>query len=358
MGTPLTRHASNEQMLLRVTRSFVLLAVLVAAACGPAASTASPSPTATATVASASPTPTATTSPTSSQSASRSPIPLPNTAQVAAAGNGVVWMLVAHDRLFRSLDRGETWAERTLPADLPMTAIAFVSDREGWIAAAGSPATQRQAQSVAIWHTSDGAATWTSLNATGIADAQCKGAFAFRDAQHGYLSTWSQNAAPVIYRTADGGRTWSASTPLPDPPGFTTQPGGFSLEAGMVADFGATLFVAAYGQVNGQMRSYVFRSTDGGATWTFAGTAPQAQTGVVFLTPQRWFELLLPGPSTETTDGGGTWHPYASDYQQAAPIAPAIVFGDASVGYATVRGTLKRTIDGGAHWTSLKTPGT
>lgn len=78
----------------------------------------------------------------------------------------------------------------------------------------------------------------------------------------------------------------------------------------------------------------------------------------MFLSSSRWLELIVPGPWTETTDGGATWHPFTSDYQQAAPIAPQIVFGDANVGYATVRGTLQRTIDGGAHWTALRTPGT
>jgi photosystem II stability/assembly factor-like uncharacterized protein len=34
------------------------------------------------------------------------------------------------------------------------------------------------------------------------------------------------------------------------------------------------------------------------------------------------------------------------------------VFGDANVGYATVRGSIQRTTDGGAHWTAIKTPGT
>jgi len=62
--------------------------------------------------------------------------------------------------------------------------------------------------------------------------------------------------------------------------------------------------------------------------------------------------------SKETTDGGTTWHAFTTDYSQAAPIAPDIVFGDPLVGYATVRGAIQRTVDGGAHWTTIKTPGT
>ena len=38
--------------------------------------------------------------------------------------------------------------------------------------------------------------------------------------------------------------------------------------------------------------------------------------------------------------------------------AIAVVFGDASVGYATARGSIQRTTDGGATWAQLRTPGT
>ena len=105
-------------------------------------------------------------------------------------------------------------------------------------------------------------------------------------------------------------------------------------------------------------RTFVFRSADGGATWQFAGVGPTTENGVALVTATRWLQIVPGGSSQETTDGGATWHAYTSDYTQAAPIAPEIVFGDANVGYATVRGAVQRTIDGGAHWATIKTPGT
>jgi photosystem II stability/assembly factor-like uncharacterized protein len=60
----------------------------------------------------------------------------------------------------------------------------------------------------------------------------------------------------------------------------------------------------------------------------------------------------------ETTDAGKTWHPYPADYTQAAGVAPDVVFADPLVGYATVRGGITRTVDGGSHWTAIETPGT
>ena len=39
-------------------------------------------------------------------------------------------------------------------------------------------------------------------------------------------------------------------------------------------------------------------------------------------------------------------------------LTPEVVFADSLVGYATVRGGISRTVDGGLHWTDVHTPGT
>ena len=344
--------------MIRHTKLTVLaLAALLATACSTAAGPTG-SPSASSAPATGSPTPPPSTSPTATTGPSGSPISLPNTAQVAAAGNGVVWMLVAQ-HLFLSTDRGQTWTERTWPPQAPNAVIAFISDRVGWRMEWGSPATQCQSEPVGLGTTTDGATTWRGLDGTGIAPAQCKENLAFVDAQRGYLTAYDPNSAPTIYRTTDGGKTW-AGAKLPDPPGFTTKAGGVSLRPGPVADFGSVLYVSAVGNTGTKETTYDFASKDGGATWTFAGTAPDLPPGahIVFLTPTRWLAPLAPAPWAETTDGGATWHPFQTDYAQAAPVSPQIAFGDAQTGYATVRGGLQRTTDGGAHWNALKTPGT
>jgi photosystem II stability/assembly factor-like uncharacterized protein len=102
----------------------------------------------------------------------------------------------------------------------------------------------------------------------------------------------------------------------------------------------------------------VFRSTDGGAVWGYVATAPLQDGNVVFVTASRWLKLIGPGQSTETTDAGVSWHRYASDYSQAAPVAADFVFADSNVGYGTVRGGITNTVDGGLNWGQLTSPGT
>lgn len=288
-----------------------------------------------------------------------SPIVLPDSAQLSVPSSNVVWVLV-HDRyLYRSTDRGGTWVQRPLPpaqgAQLP--GISFINGSEGWFSSGGN-ANDCTANHGGVWHTTDAGTTWAFLGSTGIVGAGCIQGLSFVDSLHGFLDSEYFSSAPVIYRTSDGGMTWSASQRLTDPPRFTTQPGGQTLQVGLVKAFGSTLLVPAYDFTSKAGVQAVYRSIDGGATWTYLATAQLASDDIAFVSASRWLQLIEPDQSVETTDAGRTWHHYASDYSQAAPVAPQVVFGDSMVGYATVRGEIELTVDGGLHWSEIKTPGT
>ena len=264
-----------------------------------------------------------------------------------------MWALVAGTRLFRSSDRGDTWEERALPRVSSPQSLAFVSEREGFLLIAGDPGTLCGSVNAEIWHTSDGAATWEKLPATGGINDPCKSDLSAASPSQAFVVGLDQNKAAVVYITQDGGVSWQISKPLPNPPAPVTTGG---LYPHRVRAFGSTFLMEA--TVAPPATHYVYRSTDGAAGWSFVTTAPPSDGFVTFVSASRWITIGAPGDSKETTDGGATWHPYATDYSQAAPVAPVIVFGDASVGYATVRGGIQRTTDGGTHWTMIKTPGT
>jgi len=354
-----------------IIRRALLILTLVLVACTPPPA-AVPSPTATpsseppvtttqpATASPSTPSPTPTASPTGATVAGTirpTTVPLPSTAQVSAPSSNVVWVTVGDVVLFRSTDLGDTWQQRPLPPSaLRLDSVSFVSDREGWVLYLGEPAAQCQTQPVArveVWRTSDAGATYERLPPSGVTDEGCKGRISFIDTQRGFLVASRADSAPVIYRTMDGGRTWSASPPIA-PPRIT--PGSSDLDVGIVRAFGSELLVEVYG--TGPDRGHVvYRSTDGGASWSVLAGLPTLDP-VAFVTAPRWIQVSTPGQSQETTDAGATWHAFTTDYQQPAPVPPATVFADASVGYATVRGGIQRTIDGGAHWTQIRTPGT
>jgi photosystem II stability/assembly factor-like uncharacterized protein len=306
------------------------------------------------------------TSPTATPFPSPTPtqVFLPQTAQLSAPSTDILWAYFGQGLLFRSTDRGDTWEQRTLPTQnlSPFANVTFVDDQHGWLSTGGSPESECNGEGAGIWQTNDGAATWQQValvdgsgpSVNGIGLAQCKENLSFVDRTHGFLAAWDANHQPTIYRTSDGGRSWTGST-LPDPPGFKIQAGGFTLRAGLVKGFGSTLLVIA---TDSQGSDYVFRSIDGGATWTPIAKAAVGADNIALATESRWLQLIASDQSLETLDAGKSWHQYPTDYSQAAPIAPVVSFGDGLVGYATVRGSIQRTVDGGMHWLIIKTPGT
>jgi len=344
---------------------WALAALAVACSAGPSV-TASPSLA----VASPTPTPAATTAAPTATAASPSPtlIPLPSAAQIDASSGSSVWAIVGEQatgaRLFRSTDRGDSWQERPMPPSLPAV-VSFIDDHEGWalvpqgVGVPPPPGGACTAPTVTLQHTTDAGGTWQQLAPTGLGSGPCKGSLRFTDAQRGFIGGYDPNGSPVVYRSADGGRTWIASRAFPDPPGFTTRTGGgTTLGVGRVGSFGTTLVITAFPTNPATGTIYIYRSTDAGATWTYASTAPNPFQDVAFVTATRWLQISSPGDSKETTDGGAGWHAYATTYSQAAPTAPSVVFADAQVGYATVRGGIQRTLDGGVHWMYIGTPGT
>jgi photosystem II stability/assembly factor-like uncharacterized protein len=218
------------------------------------------------------------------------------------------------------------------------------------------------AQFFDLWHTADGAMSWELLVRVGwnlapadVSFGQCKGPLAFVDGGKGVLVGSARDTAPTLYRTRDGGRSWM-SGPLGDPPGFTTQP-EHTLRPEGVRWFGSTLLLDAQTWVEGRSIRYICRSTDAGATWVYVRSISDASEPLVFVTPARWLRFSYPTP-LESTDAGATWHQFATDYQQgAAPGPPNLIFADTSVGYAAVRFSFQRTVDGGAHWSALRMPG-
>ena len=279
-------------------------------------------------------------------------IALPSTAELSAPSRDVVWALIAGE-LFRSLDGGNTWRQTTTPP-VRNNAVSFANANEGWVLATGSPATQCMQQPATIWHTADAGATWQDLGAGGIAARQCKSWISFIDTRHGFVSAWDPNTPAIIYATTDGGLSWTASAPLPDPPGQTTAGSVSSLVASRVGRADGRLYVAA----SGWQQSYVYVSDNGGANWSHLVKLPNAATmaSMSFVDARHWW-LSAEGGTRVTSDGGVTWRP-STGPQFAAPIAPVITFADSSVGYATVRGGIQRTNDGGATWTAIRTPGT
>jgi photosystem II stability/assembly factor-like uncharacterized protein len=288
----------------------------------------------------------------------KTPILMPAVAQLSAPSSMVVWSLFAGFDFYRATDGGNMWERLPLPPVVGgggVPEVSFVSAQEGWWSKGGVPGTQCTGAGIEMWHTTDGAANWSRSSTKGIGFDQCKEGLSFVDATHGFLGAWDPNHSPTIYRTSDGGGSWTGAT-LPDPPGFVTQ-GGVYLRAGLVKSYRGTLLVAA--SWGGETAEHVFRSTDGGASWTYVATITNRPGALALVTASRWLKIGNDSSAIETIDAGKTWHSFATDYSDAVTASSepsGFVFVDELVGYGTFHGGVRRTVDGGSHWITLKTP--
>ena len=213
-----------------------------------------------------------------------------------------------------STDGGATWKQSPVPVASDLTAVYFVDDRQGWVVGHDG----------VILHTGDGGEKWdlqlNGLTANDLlvsamehkvaadpASEEAKKLLAeaqrYKDqgADKPFLDVWfadtlngyAVGAYNLIFKTADGGKTWQPWFDRTDNPKFfnlyAIRPAAGALyisgEGGLVMklDTAAQRFKAVSPQYNGSLfgvadgkntvvvyglRGNVFRSDDGGAHWT------------------------------------------------------------------------------------------
>jgi photosystem II stability/assembly factor-like uncharacterized protein len=227
--------------------------------------------------------------------------------------------------LYQTTDGGSHWitvtrSDRQSPAGgLPVTTIinrmAFTSRSTGWITARGSAGP-------AVHLTTDGGRTWSSQRlalAPGYSPTASEAhAPVFPGGgREGFLPVYVDLPVPpgsparsyyvrvLIYRTQDGGRTWSSPVVLPSTAASDTVISGGFLDAD-------------HWWLAGWKELWV--TSDGGKKW--AHFQPQLiETGrfggMSFADAKHAYAVLVTGPATaalerfsylESVDGGATWH--------------------------------------------------
>ncbi len=268
------------------------------------------------------------------------------------------WITGNNNYAFRTTDEGATWTRMTSVPAGSWGHIDFVSPSTGFIGANGACA-----------FTSDGGQNWQLRS--GYPDCPIMYGMDFRDANLGLVAGDHLSQGTGIYRTTDGGRTWSrrltgifndvvfmdASTAL-----ATTNTGVIyrSTDAGnnwmQIApdrpnglldlervDSTTIVGVSAFGDI--------WRSADGGFTWSRVGDDLGDLPGrwrVRFRDAQNGWVVGPKGMMLASTDGGLTWRVASNGI---ADNITDIKMVSRAFGYAVTRNAyVLRTRDGGAHW--------
>jgi photosystem II stability/assembly factor-like uncharacterized protein len=225
-------------------------------------------------------------------------------------------------RIYRTADGGATWAlEFTNPDPRAFyDALAFWDSRRG--IAVGDPVDGR----LAILRTDDGGTTW-SATPPGERPAARPGEGLFaasgtcvvtRGRLLGWLATGGANRARV-FRTVDGGKTWSASeTPAAS--------GGPSAGLFSIAFDDAAHGIAVGGDYRKERDASdnVVRTADGGRSWSLGATRLRGfRSGVVYIPHTGGAILVAVGPSGSdwSADGGDTWTPIGNEGFHAVGVS-------------------------------------
>jgi photosystem II stability/assembly factor-like uncharacterized protein len=231
--------------------------------------------------------------------------------------------------LVETTDAGLTCTARDVPLASPYTFLQsgrmqFASRDVGWVAANGLGDSN-------VYKTTDGGKSWWApLQGQSIA---APADLHFIDEQRG----WLVSMIGSIYRSEDGGQTWSEQAKLPyqwTSVRFANSQVGVALGSGGI----------------------VARTTDGGATWKlkYSGTAYELRR-IVFSDESTGWAVGAGGVVLKTTDAGETWSTVAVP---AFANLNDIFFTDAKTGWVVGDGGLViETKDGGRSW-SAQTTGT
>jgi photosystem II stability/assembly factor-like uncharacterized protein len=231
------------------------------------------------------------------------------------------------DVVLRTDNGGSTW---TVIGQVPLTggspAVSFVTAQTGWVLGGEQ-----------VWGTTDGGAHWTSL-ATGLmAGGGPPAHMDFVNTRDGCVGGGPPNVNhPDYLMTTDGGRTWTAAQSQLSLWACAARAAGLGAPATTPycaqhrTTFGAYLVPLGYGE------SYVGpTSTESGGNLRVAWLQCWIGTEVLYV----------------STNGGRTWSGHG--LAGALPSCDPFSFTSGRDGWCFDAGSLLRTTDGGAHWSTV-----
>lgn len=252
-----------------------------------------------------------------------------------------------------STDLGRSWRTATLPACRLATSLSFLSPRVGFALAHVSPTRQ------AIYQTTDGARSWHRRGIIPLRNHN--GSISFASRNDGWAIRFTSAALGAsergrLYRTTDGGRSWTQSDTCRGTPvrGITTTcqtPRFFGTHGVMPA--------VATNNATHTSRLLLYTTSDAGRSWS-ARTVAAGQALKWYITHGQPIPFSAPnahdlfvflsGTLYNSLDSGHTWtrlpEPRLSGYV-------ALDFASARYGWIQAGHHLDYTTDGGRHWKQI-----
>lgn len=213
-------------------------------------------------------------------------------------------------------DGGRSWTTSALNTTISYRDVQLLPDGNG-IYTSGATSYR---------YTTDYGESWTLRSIPGSSSGQ--GELWMENADTYYIQASSSTLGSGIFKTEDGGITWSVN-----PVSISITDFFFlSNEVG----FAAGSFTGLY------------KTTDAGASWSVVNSSLQAEPLNVHFTDEQTGYFASTSSTRKTEDGGLTWQSLSNGNNAA------VYFYDEMLGYVVNReAALLRTTDGGANWTYI-----
>lgn len=262
-----------------------------------------------------------------------SPQPQGNTLRAIEFTGGVGYAAGDFGTVLKTQDGGSSW--QGLPTGMTAELRKLRLVGQNTVVVAGGCLVRRS---------DDGGQTFVRIPWT-PSEASCSsqvGAIDFPSASVGYIVL--QNG--TLMRTSDGGKSWARKTSVPK---TQTAPGAGSAVVTDVRFLSPDLGFATLSSNSG-----MYRSTDGGASWSPVipvGTLNSLQ----FATTQSGFAAGDGGLLLRTDDGGTTWSAIdtISELASGRRLTSVKVAGDLMMVTEEQGGALLRSADNGATWAAV-----
>jgi photosystem II stability/assembly factor-like uncharacterized protein len=241
---------------------------------------------------------------------------VPSTAScrsLSAADPLVAWAGCTGGHVFRTIDGGATWTADSVPgaARLDFRGIKAFDANTAVIASAG-PAEQGQAR---VYRTMDGGRHWTLAWSDTTRGIFLDG-LAFWDSGHGFTFSDPIDGRLVILTTDDGGASWQRVAPAGIPPVLAKEAAFAASNTQLAVQGSSNAWIAT----GGGAEARVFRSTDRGRTWRVSSVGVPAGPsaglfGIAFSDALHGLAVggdytIARGPTDyalRSSDGGATW---------------------------------------------------
>jgi photosystem II stability/assembly factor-like uncharacterized protein len=256
------------------------------------------------------------------------------------------------ETMYRTTDGGHTWRAFGAPGHVlaagSQDTVQFITPSYGWLLD-----VQPTGPLESLYVTTDGGASWRAVASSHPEPGQGVlpelGQVRFGPGLAGWLGGGMFSRS--LYRTGNGGRTWQPAE-IPAPPGSVF---------GLPAVFGRTLIEPV---TDGRALT-LYRSTDGGTHWRKLSALPDAtgggcaagQVSVSFPTPRSgWAAAVLAARTVvyRTTDGGLSWTRTGTSWPVPPDSCepPAIQATDAAHAWLLTAGSMRiyATTSGGTAW--------